>query len=103
MAKHKNRLCAWCKQERVEEPHYFKCNSCVHNERERERQKKEIRHPDPEDRVIQEKGTTKVYGRDVVQPTDPDGRVNQRFIDRYGDGIFKGHPSQLDGQGKEKR
>ena len=42
-----------------------------------------------------------VTGRDLVQPYNKDGSKNQGFMDRYGDGIYEGKPSQLDGKGKE--
>lgn len=57
-------------------------------------------HPDKEDRVIEASGDTKVYARDVLQPYE-DGKPNQKFMDRYGDGIYQGKPSQLDGTGKK--
>lgn len=42
-----------------------------------------------------------VTGKDLIQPAI-DGQPNQKFIDRYGDGVFHGKRSQLDGEGKKK-
>ena len=56
---------------------------------------------DPDSKVIAMEGGTKVYGRDIVQPYAKDGSVNQKFMDRYGDGIYNNKKSQLDGKGKK--
>lgn len=61
-----------------------------------------VRGTDPEDKVVARKGKSVVYGRDMLQPT-VDGHPNQKFLDRYGDGVLKGGRSQLDGQGNEAK
>lgn len=55
---------------------------------------------DPEDRIIETHNGTNVYGRDIIQPYK-EGHINQKFVDRYGDGMIKGGRSQLDGRGDE--
>lgn len=57
---------------------------------------------DWEDRLIEDKGGTPVYGRDIVQPYK-NGHINQKFVNRYGDGMLKGKQSQLDGRGNKRK
>ena len=80
---------------------YIYCGKCLKNLDTRAVIKRRVEE-DPEDKVVETRDKTTVYGRDIIQPYK-EGRVNQKFIDRYGDGIYKNKPSQLDGQGKEKK
>lgn len=50
--------------------------------------------------ALDKKLGNKVTGRDLVQPYTPDGKRNEKFVELYGDGIYHGTPSQLDGTGK---
>lgn len=57
--------------------------------------------PDKEDQIHSVKDGATVYNRDLLQPLEG-GKPNQKFLDRYGDGLLKGEYSQLNGEGKQR-
>jgi hypothetical protein len=58
-----------------------------------------LNRADWEDRRVAGTKEHPVYGRDLLQPG---GDTKQKFMDRYGDGIYVGKRSQLDGRGKKR-
>lgn len=99
-------ICPYCKKEgNLNTDWWNKCNACVkesppREEHKRSREKEWTGLPDYEDRVIEKRGKTEITGRDIIQPY-VDGHKSQKFMDRYGEGIFKNKRSELDGKGKK--